>query len=164
MKASIHVCTIAASLFAVAGAARAAPQHAHDGHSAHAAEAAAATAPAQRWSTDAPLRKGMGDVREALDDLRHHEMGHMPASIAAGRARDVESAITYMFANCKLEPEPDAALHRILVPLLAATRRLEKDPSDVAAVAAMREVVALYPLQFDDPQWSGSRQPSFEAH
>ena len=138
---------------AFGGAAQAAPPaHDHD-HAAHAAPAATA-APAQRWSTDAPLREGMGRVHEALDDLRHYEMGHMTADMARERALTVQDAIKSMFANCKLAPEPDAALHAILVPLLAAAQRLDREPTDMAAVAAMRETVAGYPRQFDDPKWT----------
>lgn len=116
---------------------------------------AVAPAPAvtQRWAADAPLREGMARVRVALDELRHHEMGHMSDGQARERAVAIEEAVRSMFANCRLAPEPDTALHAILAPLLAAAQRLDKDPADKAAVAAMREAVAPYARRFDDPQW-----------
>lgn len=134
------------------GALHAAPPAAeHHDHALHVT--APAQAPAERWATDAPLREGMAQVRAALDELRHHEMGHMGADQARERAVAIEDAIQSMFAHCKLAPQPDAALHAILVPLLAAAQRLDKDPADKAAVTAMREAVAPYAKQFDDPQW-----------
>lgn len=140
--------------FALVGGIQAAPP-AHDHHD-HAANTApdSTAAPAQRWAIDAPLGEGMGRVHAALDDLRHYEMGHMTPEMARERAVAIEDAITFMFSNCKLAPEPDAALHGILVPLLAAAQRLDKNPSDMAAVAAMREAVAGYPRRFDDPRWA----------
>ncbi|RYD16535.1 MAG: DnrO protein [Lysobacteraceae bacterium] len=153
MNAFTSSCILAGSV-ALASAAQAAPQHSHDDHAAHAAPSAAIEAPAERWVPDAALRDGMGRVHEALDDLGHYEMGHMPASMAVERAVKIEDAITYMFANCKLDPVPDAALHRILIPLLAAAQDLEKDSADVAAVARMRAAVTDYPRLFADPLWS----------
>ncbi len=136
----------------------AAQEHAQHDHAAHAAHAAAAvTTPAQRWATDAPLREGMARVRAALSDLSHHEMGHMSNEQAREFAVAIEDAVKFMFANCKLPAEPDAGLHAILVPLLAAAQRLDKDPADKTAVAAMRDAVAPYPRQFDDPAWPAAK-------
>ena len=155
MKSILSPLVVALAL-AFAGAAQAAPQHDHE-HASHAADAAApASAQAQRYETDAPLRKGMAEVKAALSDLAHFEMGHMPANMAGERAGDVVKAVEGMFAECKLEPEADAVLHSILVPLLGAARRLEQDTTDLAAVAAMRDAVASYPQRFDDPQWQGA--------
>jgi len=144
----------------------AAGQHDHAmGHHGHAMHAAGSTqAPATRWATDAPLRDGMGQVRVALDELRHHEMGHMSEGQARERAATIETAVQSMFAQCKLAPDADAALHAILVPLLAAAQRLDKDPADKAAVVAMREAVAPYPAQFGDPQWPADAQSQSMPH
>ncbi|EIM02924.1 DnrO protein [Rhodanobacter thiooxydans] len=133
-------------------AAQASPQHSHESHPAHAATAAA-PAPAQRWTPDAPLREGMRRAHTAVAELAHYEMGHMSAPMAADRAAEVESAVTYMFANCKLSAEPDAALHGILVPLMSAAQTLKADPKKVSAVADMRAAIAHYPQYFNDPGW-----------
>jgi len=129
----------------------ASPAVEHHDHAAH--TAAPAQIPAERWATDAPLREGMAQVRVALDELRHHEMGHMSDAQARERAATIEAAIQSMFAHCKLASQPDAALHSILVPLLSAAQRLDKNPADKAAIATMREAVAPYARAFDDPQW-----------
>ncbi len=144
-----------AATLAAAALPAAAQEHAHHGHAAPAA--APAQAPTQRWATDAPLREGMARVRAALSDLSHHEMGHMSDAQAREFAVNVQDAVQYMFDHCKLAAEPDAALHAILVPLLAAAQRLDKDPADKAAVAAMRDAVAPYPNQFDDPAWPAAK-------
>jgi hypothetical protein len=158
-------CALAGVLL-FANAVQAAPQHDHETAPAHdhASQATVDQAPAaaQRWQPDAALRKGMGVVHAALDDLRHYELGHMPAKMAGERAGDIAKAVESMFAECKLAPEPDAALHGILVPLLAAARRLAAEPSDVGTVAAMREAVASYPQHFDDPSWSRTDEAARE--
>jgi hypothetical protein len=133
----------------VAVSAQATPAHVHE----HAGHDAVAAAPARRWVPDAPLREGIRRANTAVDQLRHYEMGHMSAPMAVDRAAEVEAAVTFMFAHCKLGAEPDAALHGILVPLLGAAQSLKADSANVAAVAAMREALARYPHYFDDPGW-----------
>ena len=130
-------------------------QHEHGEHDAHADHAAAATVtiPAQRHASDAALREGMSRIHAALDELRHYEMGHMPQSIAIERVASIKLATDYLFANCKLDAEADAALHSMLVPLLNGVQAFDKDPADTSTVAAMRGAVADYPNVFDDPNW-----------
>jgi hypothetical protein len=122
---------------------------------------AAAPAAAQRWAPDAPLSEGMRRAHAAVDELRHYEMGHMSAPMAVDRATAVEEAVSFMFAHCKLAPEPDAALHGILVPLLRAAQALKTDPKKVSAVADMRAAIAHYPQYFNDPGWD---QPAPVEH
>jgi hypothetical protein len=110
-------------------------------------------APAQRWTSDAPLSEGMRRAFTAVDQLKHYEISRMSAPMAVDRAGDVEDAVTHMFANCKLAAEPDAALHGILVPLLGAAQALKSDPRNVKAVANMRAALVHYPRYFNDPGW-----------
>ncbi|HMM67922.1 MAG TPA: DnrO protein [Dokdonella sp.] len=124
-------------------------QHVHEAH-----EPAAATAsPAQRHATDAPLREGMARIHAALEELRHYEMGHMPKPVAIERVDAIQAATDYLFANCKLDAQADAALHGMLAPLLAGVQAFRKNPDDTSTIAAMRQAVADYPRVFDDPQW-----------
>lgn len=139
--------------------AQALPQHQHD-----AGTATAAAVPVHRWTPDAPLREGMRRVHGAVEELHHYELGHMSAPMAMDRAAVIEDAVAYMFANCKLAPEPDAALHGILVPLLTATQALKADPANLAAVAGMRAAIAPYPHYFDDPDWSKAGPATHEMH
>ncbi len=147
----------------LAAAVQAAPQHEHEHHAAPATTSAASAVPvpAQRWTPDGPLREGIRRAYTAVHQLQHGENGHVSASMAADRAGEVEGAVTYMFAHCKLSAEPDAALHGILVPLLGAAQALKADPHDVKAVDDMRAALARYPQYFDDPGWD---QPAPAGH
>ncbi|MEO8811070.1 MAG: DnrO protein [Rhodanobacter sp.] len=138
-------------------AAQAAPQHAHEHRAMSVAPSAAfaVPVPARRWIPDASLKIGIRRAHVAVDQLKHHEMGHMSEPMVRDRAREVEDAVTFMFAHCKLAAKPDAALHGILVPLFAAAKSLEADPhNNVGAVAEMRAALARYPQYFSDPGWS----------
>lgn len=141
--------------FGLALTAQAAPQHAHEHHAVPLATSAAPAlpVPVERWAPDASLKVGIRRANTAVVQLSHHEMGHMSERMAADRASEVEDAVAYMFAHCKLAAEPDAALHGILVPLLGAAQALKADPQNVKAVADMRVALAQYPRYFNDPGW-----------
>lgn len=156
MKCKHAVTALLLCAFALAPLAQATAQEHHHHHAATPTVAAA-----QRWTPDASLAAGMRRVHAAVDELAHYEMGHMSAPMAADRAVEVEQAVTYMFAHCKLAPEPDAALHGILVPLMNAAQALKADPKKVSAVADMRAAIAHYPEYFDDPGWD---QPAPVEH
>ena len=127
--------------------------HRHDAAASASAAVAGAPVPAARYAPDAPLRAGMRSVHQAVTELAHAELGHMSAAMTRDRATSIETAVAGMFANCKLTPEPDAALHGILVPLLTAAQALKANPTDTAPVARMREAIAAYPRYFDDAGW-----------
>jgi type VI protein secretion system component VasF len=126
-------------------------QHDHAAHAA--ADGNQAPTPSPRWATDADLRDGMGRIHQALNELRHYEMGHMPDTLAKERAATILDAGAYILAHCKLQPRQDAVMHAILTPLLAAAQRL-KDQPDKAEVAVLHAAVADYPRYFDDPGWT----------
>lgn len=123
--------------------------HAHD--DAHAAADANVDVPVpeghEPWTPDAPLIEGMSRVRGAVSAL---EAAPAPSAAADQRA-GIDEAIGYIFANCRLDPEPDAALHGVLARLMAASQALQADPDDAAAVASMRAAVSNYEALFDDP-------------
>lgn len=144
----------------------AAPQHTHEHaqphqHETHAGNAPIAV-PTERWATDAPLRKGMQQVHDALAVLDHYPMGHVSEAMALDRVKAIKDAGAYMFANCKLPEKPDEALHGMLVPLLAAAQKLEQDPADMTQVKAMQDAVADYPRYFDDPNQPAAEGPDTE--
>ncbi|WP_036134677.1 hypothetical protein [Luteimonas mephitis] len=147
--------------FAIASTPLLAQEHAGHAHAHEHASAPAAAQPAQgqRWATDADLRAGMGRIRAKVDELRHHEMGHMGDTRAAALAEGIGGDISWIVANCKLEPAADAALHPIIGKLAMNASALKSSPSDVAPIASMREALADYTRLFDDP---GSEQPAAE--
>lgn len=125
-------------------------------HAHHAPADSSAAADAARFATDAPLRKGMQDIRQAVDRLGHYERGHLSAQDAVAAAGQVETGVRYIIANCKLPPDADAALHAIIVPLLQNATALKADPARRDAIPAMRQALQQYERRFDDP---GAAQP-----
>ena len=125
-------------------------QHSHQ----HPAPATAQATPVQRWATDAPLRTGMAKIRTAVDALQHYERGHMGPEQAVELATQIQQQIAYLVANCKLEPQADAALHVIIAELGASAQALKDDPSDLSVIPAMRQALQHYPRQFNDPGWA----------
>jgi hypothetical protein len=121
-------------------------EHAHD-----AASAVAATAPAQRWETDASLREGMGRIRAAVDALQHYEHGHIGPQQAIQLADGIQRDVAFVVKNCTLEPGADAALHPILGALAQGAQALKTKPTELAAIAPMRNALQDYTRQFDDP-------------
>ena len=140
--------TLALALAATATATASVQEHEH----AHgAASAAVATAPMQRWETDASLREGMGRIRAAVDGLQHYEHGHIGPQQAMQLADGVQRDVAFIVANCTLEPGADAALHPILGALAQGAQALKAKPTELAAIASMRDALQDYARQFDDP-------------
>ena len=127
---------------------------AHDAHSEHAAASSASPElPATPWPSDAPLREGMRRTHRAVLALEHAEHSHLDAAQTTAAAQQVQDAANYMITNCKLAPEPDAALHGVLATLMTGAAAIKADPANTAPVASMRDAVALYPRMFEDATW-----------
>lgn len=124
---------------------------AHAGHGASPAPEIAADH--VRWQPDAPLREGMRRMAVAVEALGHHEHAHLDPVQVRKLADAVNGAAAYMFANCKLDPEPDAALHDVLARLMGGARALADNPDATAPVAPMRAALADYARLFDDPEF-----------
>lgn len=131
------------------------PARAQD-HEHHASPPATQQAPAQRWATDAPLREGMRGIRTAVEALGHYEMGHMGPEQVVAQARDIQAHVRSIIANCKLPAEADAALHLIIAPLMQHAAALEADPGKRGEIPPMRQALADYARQFDDPQFAAA--------
>ena len=130
-----------------------------EGHDSHAAHGSRDTPmPARRWIPDAPLSRGMQRVRTATAMLEHGAHGHLDDAQVRGIAAELKSAVDTMFAECKLEPEPDAALHSLLARVLMARNRLAESGYDAAALAELKAVLDRYPLLFEDADWSVSHK------
>lgn len=152
MRHALNI-AVAPLLLCLAWAPMAHAQHDH-GHGAVPAASAGSTAdvaPAQRWQADAPLRKGMAGIRAAVDGLQHYEHGHMGPDQAVTLATQVQEQIAYLVANCRLEPQADAALHLIIARLGGSAQALKDDPADLSSIAPMRDALQDYSRQFADP-------------
>ena len=78
------------------------------------------------WETDAPLRTGMGRIRDLADaTVARAHAGRMDAGQYAVIAGQVEQEVAGIVANCKLEPRADAMLHLVIADLGAATEALK---------------------------------------
>ncbi len=108
-----------------------------------------ATSAVHRWHADAPLQAGMARVRTASDALEHLQHGHLDARQVRALADEITAAVNDMFANCKLDPAPDAALHPLLARLLAASQALRDDPTDAKPLGDVRAVLARYAELFE---------------
>ena len=115
--------------------------------------------PATPWPSDAPLREGMRRTHRAVVALEHGEHGHLDAAQTTAAAQQVQDAANYMIANCKLAPEPDAALHGVLAKLMTGAAAIKADPGNTAPVASMREAISLYPRMFEDATWQKEIAP-----
>ena len=136
----------------------------HHAHPSAAAPAAPAVAPAVRYATDAPLRKGMADIRTTVGMLEHAAHGHLDAAQVRNLAGNIERAIGTIIAECKLAPEADAALHGIIGGLGQGIAALKQDPADMAPLAGMRAALDDYARMFDDPGVTPAAAPAAMHH
>lgn len=126
-----------------------AQEHAHEhAHAAH----PQASADGVLHATDAPLRAGMLKLRDLIQAPR-------PGDAAAAKtlADGIDAEVQQLFAQCKLEPEADAALHGVLALLLEGAAGLRADAADDAAWDKLQQALKLYPQRFDDVQFRAAR-------
>lgn len=123
-------------------------------HAHHPQTSGASTLNAQYWVADASLREGMLRVAKATAALEHLQHGHLDATQVRALAGQIKAAVDFMFANCRLDPAPDAALHPLLARLLVASQALHDNPTDAAPVTEMRAILARYQQVFRDPPGS----------
>lgn len=138
---------------AVAGpslAARSAHDHGHD----------TATTTLQlnagaKWQTDAPLRAGMGEIRQAMAaSLPAIHAKQMSAKAYARLAKTVQGAVGQIVAQCKLPPAADAQLHLVIADLLVGADHMAGKVKGTPRVdGAVKVIGALntYGTYFDDP-------------
>ena len=133
-----------------ADASQPASEAAHAGHG-EAARAEPPVPPAgQRWQADAALTRGMQQLRELSLDLERLPDRADAATLATFGER-IEHTVHKLFAECRLEPEPDAALHAMLVEVLDARRQLgSAQPDAAAAQVTLERVLRQYREHFVD--------------
>lgn len=110
----------------------------------------------KKWTTDAPLRQGMGAIRDAV--AADHQAIHTNKATAAqykALAGKVDGQIAYIVKNCKLPPEADAQLHMILADIIAGSDLMKGTVQAKRREGAVKVVGALqtYPQYFDHPAW-----------
>lgn len=141
---------------ALSGPAFAATEHAHGGHGAATIELTLDNG--QKWPTDEALRRGMGEMRNAMEtSLERIHAGQFTSTDYAALADRLQQQVDYVTANCKLPEEADAQLHIVLAEIIESidTMRRETDRSQ----GALKTIAALdaYAEHFDHPNWTAIR-------
>jgi hypothetical protein len=161
MKPVIRSTMLAAALaFAFGGAAAAANQsheHEHAGHDAVQYAKLDLNA-GQKWSTDAPLRHGMENIRAALAaELGAIKSSRRPsAEEYAALAAWVNDEVAGIVQNCKLEPQADAQLHKVIAQIMSGTEAMAGNGTAASRRAAAQRVAQAldeYERFFDHPGW-----------
>jgi hypothetical protein len=136
MKVSTAIALAAA--LALSGPVLAAEEHHHDG----AEGAKLVLNQGKKWQTDAPLRKGMENIRAAMAGKAK----------PAAKAERVNAEVAYIVQNCKLPEDADAQLHLVIAELMAGAEEMK---GEHAHEGAGRVVKALnqYGRFFDHPGW-----------
>lgn len=147
--------TLALSLPLTTGAALAAATSAHD-HG-QASPVTLELNAGQKWTTDAPLRQAMGDLRQAVTKALPavHE-GTFSNSQYDALGEYANKQVAYIVENCKLEPQADAQLHIIVADLISgADIASGKEQTHVRANGVVKLVRAMnsYGQFFNHPEW-----------
>ncbi len=106
------------------------------------------------WDTDAALRRGMIEIRTAVDLLEPAfaaEQLNQTQAIQLSEA--VKGSVTTMIEQCELEPAADANLHSILAMFLAAASELEFSPLSSNGLPALQAALQAYGQYFDHVGW-----------
>ncbi|HZM36797.1 MAG TPA: hypothetical protein VFC18_20205 [Burkholderiales bacterium] len=127
-----------AAALALGSAAFAAEEHDHHGRS----EAKLVLNHGKKWQTDAPLRKGMENIRAALASGKKYP--------AIGER--VNAEIAYIVQNCKLPEDADAQLHIVIAELMAGAEAMQGEGAREGAARVARALDA-YGEFFDHPGW-----------
>ena len=108
----------------------------------------------KRWTTDAPLRKAMGELGAALHAAHHAVHEDRLATAEYERlATLVNDRVAYMVKNCSLSEQADAQLHLIITSLLAGAEEMAGHGGEGRRAGAVRVITALndYGSHFDHP-------------
>ena len=136
-----HAALALAFALAFAGPAAAAGESHEHGHGA--AEAKLVLNHGKKWQTDAPLRKGMENIRAVLATRQK------PEAIA----ELVNAEVAYIVQNCKLPEDADAQLHLLIAELLAGADAMKGEHPREGAERVAR-ALDRYGEFFDHPGWS----------
>lgn len=110
----------------------------------------------KKWSTDAPLRKGMSEIR-SLVDAQHEAIhtGRLKPADYALLGTQIEAQVAFIVQNCKLSPAADANLHGVLEEMLEGVEAMKGTEKKSPRAGADKVVAALndYGKYFDHPGW-----------
>ena len=157
MTTSLPAAALVAAVLAMLSVGAAAAEDPHQEHQGERGRPALTLDDGRKWSTDAPLRHGMEEIR-ALIAARHATARTgkpLPGGDAEVGAR-IDAQIGSIVQHCKLPPRADAALHVVLGEIMAGSRALQdKEPatSPDAGAAKVESALVAYATHFDHPGW-----------
>lgn len=115
----------------------------------------------KKWATDAPLRKGMENIRNAMDAaLQDIHASRLSAAQYTELAKKVNGEVNGIVASCKLDPQADAQLHIIIANTLEGAEVMQgKIKGSARQNGAVKILGALknYAVYFDHPNWKPIR-------
>lgn len=108
----------------------------------------------KKWKTDAPLRKGMGSIHQAIEKA---EKAFESKTLTQKEGKELSSHINkelmYMVENCELQPKADASLHVIIGEMMHGIGELSKAPDSDKGFPRIHNALKQYPKFFDHPDW-----------
>ena len=109
----------------------------------------------RKWTTDEPLRAGMGRIRGLVEpQLGAAHAGKLTSAQYRELATQVETEVGGIVANCKLEPKADGMLHLVIADIGAGTDAMAgKDAQTRPALGLVKvaQAVNQYGSHFDHP-------------
>ena len=115
----------------------------------------------RKWTTDEPLRAGMGRIRGFVEpQLGAAHAGKLTSAQYRELATQVETEVGGIVANCKLEPKADAMLHLVIADIGAGTDAMAgKDAQTRPAFGLVKvaQAVNQYGSHFDHPGYKPIR-------
>lgn len=135
----------------------------HDHHEHGAAPQKIELNAGKKWSTDEPLRKGMGTIRDQVAAaLPQAHAGNLSPAQYEQLGQDINTQIGYIVQNCKLDPKADAQLHVIIAELTQGVDALEgrqPDKDRALGVVKAAQAVNTYGKYFDHAGWKPVKLP-----
>ena len=131
-------------------------QAAHD-HGQTAGEVKLVLNQGQKWTTDAPLRQGMDNIRGALaNDVKAIHANKATPKQYEALAAKVGAEVAGIVQNCKLEPAADEQLHLVIAELMAGAEAMEgkvKGETRRAGAERVAKALTAYGEHFDHAGW-----------
>lgn len=116
------------------------------GHDSHAPASAVDLKSGAKWKTDAPLRKAMSEIKAVIAPI---QAGTRNSQNGIEASSKIQAQIEYMFANCKLDADADAALHAIVAQMISAAQKLETPNSFEQGISEINAALVQYETQFE---------------
>lgn len=111
----------------------------------------------KKWAADDALRRGMSGIRNQIaQHLKSEQAGKPGPAQYTSLAKELNGQLGYIFQNCRLDKEADAALHQILAQVIEGVEILEGKQTDVErreGVMKIAHALEGYPTYFSHPGW-----------